>query len=166
MTETDFVSNFGDWNLFEIWCLPACGRQEIWCFHISMLFALCPLRSVGVAGVTIVTGLSFLMAGHAPLHIVSINHFDRSFLYTCQTMAEGTVHPTLNMNPVREGNIFGKLVHAVPQDLPIRLDILNDFQSLRPFTHSIRGMTSTAEFDIWNPCSTIPFSITMAERTV
>lgn len=127
---------------------------------------LIDLSLTSVAGVAVIAGSSFLMAVHAPLHIVSINHFDRSLLHACQTVADGTVHPLLDMNPVREGDIFREFVHPVPWNLPICLHIFDHFQRFRPFTHGIRCMASSAEFDVGNACSAIPFNIPMAERTV
>ncbi len=82
------------------------------------------------------------MAAHTPFHVVSINHFDRSFFHASETVANGTVYPILDMNPMWEGDIFWKLVHTVTRNPPICLDILNYFQCLRPFTHCIRGMAN------------------------
>jgi hypothetical protein len=119
-----------------------------------------------MAGVTIDICSSFFVAIYAPLHIVSVNHLDRPFLHTCETVADGTVYTILDVNPVREGNIFWKFIHSVPWNLTICLHIFDYFQRLRSLAHGIRCMTDSAEFNVWNPCSTIPFSIPVAERAV
>jgi hypothetical protein len=124
------------------------------------------LPSVGVTCVTIITCTSLFVTVHAPLHIVPIYHFDRSFFHTRKTMAGGAVYSALDMNPVREDSVFWKFVHAVPWNFPICLDRLNDFQCLGSLTHRIRRMTSSTEFNVRNSCSTISFRITMTERTV
>ena len=126
----------------------------------------CALRSARVACVTIDIRSSFFVAIYAPLHIVSVNHLDRSFLHTGETMADGTVHTILDVNPVREGNIFWEFVHPVPWDFPICLHIFDHFQCLRSLTHGIRCMAGSTEFDVWYPCSTIPFYIPVAEGAI
>jgi hypothetical protein len=90
-----------------------------------------------VARIAIDARSSFFVAVDAPIHIVSVNHFDRSFLHTGQVMADGTVYPLLNMDPVRKDDKRWKLIHAIPRDLFSRLYIFHNLQSLGPLADGI-----------------------------
>src|SRR3990172_11858041 len=80
-------------------------------------------------------------------------------------MAGRAVHFVLYVNPVREDHVARKFIHPLPGNLLFRLNILDDFQYLGPFTHGIRCVTSPADFNIWNPGNALPFHITVAKRT-
>jgi len=123
-------------------------------------------RSTRVASITIFIGPSFFMAVDTPRHEVSIDHLDRPLFYTCQTMADGTIHLPLNMNPMRKNNKSGKLVHSLPLNFSPRLNIFYDFKRFWPFADRIRGVASSTELNIGNPCRPIPLCISMAEGAV
>jgi hypothetical protein len=81
-------------------------------------------------------------------------------------MAGGAIQTGLNMNPVWIDNKARKFIHSLPGDLFPGLHILDDLKRLRPFADRIGRMAGLTELNIWNPCHTIPFGITMAESTV
>ena len=81
-------------------------------------------------------------------------------------MADGAVHTALNVSPVREDNKARKFIHPLPRDLFTCLYIFDDFKCLGPFADCIACMTGSTEFNVWNPCNTIPFDIAVAECTV
>jgi len=101
------------------------------------LIALSIFLLARVARIAIDVRTSFLVAVDAPLHIVSIDHFDRSFLRACQAMADGTIYPLLNMDPVRKGDKRWKLIHAIPRDLSACFYISHNLQCLRPLADGI-----------------------------
>ena len=122
--------------------------------------------SAGVAGVAIDTRSSFPVAVYAPLHIVSIDHLYRPVSQTRKPVADGAIHSSLDMNPVRENDELRKFVHPHPWDLLTCLHIFDDFKGLRSFADRIARMADSTEFNIWDPCNSIPFDITVAEGTV
>src|SRR4030043_136131 len=76
-----------------------------------------PIGSARVARVTINTCASFFMAVHTPLHIVSVHHLHGPLFHTCETVTDGTIHATLNVNPVRKDDMSRKFIHSLPRDL-------------------------------------------------
>jgi hypothetical protein len=106
------------------------------------------------------------MAVQTPLHIVSVNHLDRSFFDPSQTMTYRTFDTALNMNPVGKDDMSRKFIHSLPRNLLACLHILNDFQCFRSLAYCIGGVTGPTEFNVWNSCSAVPFHITVAEGTV
>jgi len=81
-------------------------------------------------------------------------------------MADGAIHTSLDMNPVRKDNKARKFIHPLPLDLFTCLHIFNDFKCLGPFADCIACVTGSTKFNVWNPCGTIPFDIAVTERTV
>jgi len=106
------------------------------------------------------------MAVDTPRHEVSVDHLDWSLFYTCETMTDGTIQLALNMNPMRKNDKSREFIHSLPWDLSPRLNIFYHLQSLRPFADRIRGVASSTEFNIGNPCRPVPLCITMAEGAV
>jgi hypothetical protein len=90
-----------------------------------------------MAGVAINICSSFLVTVHAPLHIVSINHFYRSILQASQAMANGAIHTALDVNPMRKDDKAWKFIHPLPWNLPACLYIFDNFKCLRPLTDCI-----------------------------
>jgi hypothetical protein len=70
------------------------------------------------------------------------------------------------MNPVREDNKAWQFIHPLPRDLFTCFHIFDDLKCLGPFTDGIARMTGSTEFNVWNPCGTIPFDIAVTEKTV
>jgi len=126
MTKADFVSNLGDWNLFEIWFLG---------FGASI--SLCALRSTGVACITIRIRCSPLVTVHAPLHIHSINHSYRYIADTGEPVTGGAIDLGLDMDPVWKDHKGREFVHPLPGDLFALLHVPEDFYCLGPFADRI-----------------------------
>ena len=106
------------------------------------------------------------MTVHAPLHINSVNHFDRPLLDTRATVARRAINAPLDMDPVREDDKFRELVHPLPWNLLPRFHISDHFQCLGSFTDGIARMAGLTEFDVGNPGNTISIHVAVAERTV
>jgi len=106
------------------------------------------------------------MTVHAPLHIVSVHHLQGPLLHPRETVADGTIHTTLNVNPVGKDDEPREFVHPFPWDLFSRLNIFNHFKGLRSLAHCIGGVAGSTEFDVWYSCSAVSFHIPMAEGTV
>jgi hypothetical protein len=157
MTKTDFVSNLGDWNLFEIWCLG---------FAASISLCSFAPRLTGVARVAIDARPSFPVAVHAPLHIVSIHHLHRSITRTGKTMAGSTIYLAPDVNPVGKNNVFWKFIHPLPWNFFIIFYIPHHLYCLGPLTDRIGGVASPAEFNIRNSCDTIFLHVSMAKVAV
>ena len=119
-----------------------------------------------MACIAIRTRSSFLVTVHAPLHIISVDHFYRSITHARYTMAGGAIYFVFNVNPVREDNKFWKLVHPLPRNLFACLHILNHFQCLGPLANRIGRMTGSTEFNVRNPRNAVVADILMAEKTV
>jgi len=152
--------------IFKFGFLKACCGIKVKDFNFEFRILHSETQLAGVAGITIRICSTPLVAIDTPGHIVSVNHLDRPFFYTCKTMTDGAIHFPLNMNPVRKDDKFRELIHSLPGDLPTCLNILDDFKRLRSLADRIRAVTGPAEFDIGNPGRPVSFRISMAEGAI
>jgi hypothetical protein len=152
-------------SLTEIW-----GEEEIQRYR-EIHFPPSPYLPINfslarVTRIAIRVSSSFFMAVQTPLHIVPVHHLQGPLFHPCETVTDGTIHASLNVNPVGKDDMSRKFIHSLPGDLLACLHILNDFQRLRSLAHRIGGVAGATEFDIGYSCSAVPFHIPVAESTV
>ena len=70
------------------------------------------------------------------------------------------------MNPVGKDDKFRKLVHSLPRDLLIGLDILYYLERLRLLADGIGRMAGAAKVNIRDGRGAISLHITMAESAI
>ncbi len=119
-----------------------------------------------MASITVRACASFLVTVDAPVHIVSVDHFDGPLRSSREAMADGTVDPILDMDPVGKDDERGELIHSFPRNRLSILHIPDYLHCLRSLADGVSRMAGPAEFDVRNGCDTVPLHVSVAEGAV